>query len=125
MELFDKTQSSRKCLPDGCFYTENHHGTHWFQVSMNDTQVSQIELKAESANLSGEEVSVLLYHGETQVGACDLHSGNAWEGAETLSCDELVTANRVNITFTTKKYSSNLALYAINVTGLVTGKSDL
>ena len=93
---------------------------------MNDTLVSQIELLAWTYN-EGEEISVLLYHGETQVGVCDSHSGNAGPGegsAETLSCDELVTANRVKLTFTSRP-ESELFTDEIKVTGVVTGKSDL
>lgn len=94
-------------------YTKTFTGTHWWQVSMTDTIVSQIVLKA--ANYNGRyEINVSLYNGETQVGACDQHSGGG--RAETLSCDEPVTANRVKLTFTCTE-GNELEVYEIKVTG--------
>ena len=137
MELFNAEQSSTYCYGIICYnasrgidgddttlsFTAAFTGTHWWEVSMTDTIVSQIVLKADTYDFF--KINVLLYNGMTQVGACDQHSGE--EGpAETLSCDEPVTANRVDLTFTSD-YASSLSVYEIKVTSAAPapmGKSD-
>ena len=99
VELFNAEQSSTHCLSgtgtcypasraiDGNWDTNSMtnwaYGTHWLQVSMSNTLVDQIELKAPTGNY-GEEITVSLYSGETLAGQCQSHSVD-W-GTETLSC---------------------------------------
>ena len=88
----------------------------WFQVSMSNTIVYQIELKAQMSN--SEDITVSLYSGETLAGQCQSHTVSG--GTETLSCDR-VTADRVRLTVSsTITKSSALAVYEITVTGVPT-----
>ena len=92
MELFNAEQSSTyRGYPasnaiDGDWYTNSltahATGTHWLQVSMSNTTVYQIVLKALGGYYS-EEITVSLYSGETLAGHCKSHSGG-WTSDETL-----------------------------------------
>lgn len=134
MKLFNATQSSTRCYSaDSCQLadfaidgsweqpstTDRITGTHWLQVSMNDTLVSQIKLQSATG---GVLVTVLLYKGETQVGQCESHPGAG--SLRNLSCDELVVADKVKLTFNTTT-ASTLSVLEMEVIGVVMGKSDL
>ena len=127
MELFNAEQSSTECYNSGtCYPTSNAidgnwetysataytTGTHWLQVSMSNTLVDQILLKAGTGNY-GEEITVSLYSGETLAGGCESHSGS-W-GKEMLSCNS-VAANRVRLTLTGTR-ETWLYVYEIKVKG--------
>ena len=68
-------------------------GTHWWQVSMSNTAVYQIVLRA--GTITSDEITVSLYSGETLTGRCKSHSGSDASN-ETLSCDK-VSADRVRL----------------------------
>ena len=98
---------------DTCSATLHATGPHWWQVSMANTPVYQIVLKASSRY--GEDITVSLYSGETLAGQCQSYTTNG--GTETLSCDR-VKADRVRLTMSgTETY---LAVYEIKVTQLFT-----
>ena len=126
VELFNAEQSSTRCYSgtgtchpasraiDGNWDTTSRTnwatGTHWWQVSMSNTIVYQIVLKAWTGN--DEEITVSLYSGETLAGGCESHTGD-W-GTETLSCDR-VAADRVRLTMS----STSLWVYEIEVKGSI------
>ena len=128
VELFNAEQSSTYCYSysgtclnasnaiDGDWTTRSRTdwaiGTHWWQVSMSNTPVYQIVLKADTFY---REITVSLYSGETLAGQCTSHSGSS--STQYLSCDE-VTADRVRLTMsrTSRRY-----LYVDEMT--VTGAS--
>ena len=90
-------------------------GTHWLQVSMSNTIVYQIVLRAVTYN--SEEITVSLYSGETLAGQCKSHSGG-WSSNGTLSCDR-VTADRVRLTMSSTEVTG-LMVFEIQVTGVPT-----
>ena len=128
--LFNAEQSSTNCYSGTCYPASNAidgdwgtysatayvTGTHWLQVSMTDTIVYQIVLKAWTAY--SEDITVSLYSGETLAGLCKSYSGSGNSYKETLSCDR-VTADRVRLTVssTSRTY---LAVVEITVTGAST-----
>ena len=95
--------------------TADATGTQWLQVSMTNTIVDQIELRAYTP--SGEEITVSLYSGKTLAGQCKSHSGGAggWASRETLSCAK-VTADRIKLTMRSTS-KTRLSVYEIHVTG--------
>ena len=125
VELFNAEQSStyssyRASLAiDGDWDTYSHTGyatgTLWLQVSMTNTIVYQIVLRA--GTYYSEEITVSLYSGETLAGQCESHSGSGASN-ETLSCAR-VTADRVRLTMSSTS-STILAVYEITVTGAST-----
>ena len=128
VELFNAEQSSTWCYSDGTCYPASYAidgdwntdsytgwatGTLWLQVSMSNTPVYQIVLRAWS--YYSEEITVSLYSGETLAGQCTSHSGSSASN-ETLSCAK-VTADRVRLTLTLSSTSSTyLGVYEITVT---------
>ena len=86
-------------------------GTHWWQVSMTDMTVYQIELKARAYNR--EEITVSLYSGETLAGQCKSHTGG-FDSTETLSCDR-VAADRVKLSLSSSITATRLRVYEIKV----------
>ena len=123
--LFNAEQSSTLCYSDGtCLsasraidgdwktYSNTAHatGTHWLQVSMTNTLVYQIVLRASTKY--SEEITVSLYSGETLAGQCKSHTGTS-RSTETLSCAK-VTADRVRLTVSGTS-STYLAVYEITV----------
>ena len=95
-------------------YTGWATGTElWLQVSMSNTTVYQIELRAGTPYTSRGEITVALYSGETLAGQCKSHSGS-WASKETLSCAK-VTADRVRLTMSSTM-GTRLAVYEIIVT---------
>ena len=126
MELFNAEQSSTKCYSSGtCYpasnaidgdwstYSRADYATgNWLQVSMTNTAVYQIVLKATTPS-SGAEITVSLYSGETLAGQCQIHAGRG--SKRTLSCDR-VTADRVRLT-TTSNSRTMLYVGEIKVTG--------
>ena len=131
VELFNAEQSSTACDSVRCYNASNAidgswntysktapaTGTHWFQVSMSNTLVYQIVLRAWTRN-SEEEITVSLYSGETLAGQCKSHAGSY--GTETLSCDR-VAADRVRLTMSGTS-STYLAVYEITVEYLKPGE---
>ena len=125
--LFNAEQSSTYCSNSGTCYpaslaidgdwnTYSYTGsTHWLQVSMSNTTVYQIELRAWTRN-SEEEITVALYSGETLAGQCKSHSGSG--STETLSCAK-VTADRVRLTLSSTSWTY-LVVREITVTGAST-----
>ena len=91
-------------------------GTHWLQVSMSNTPVYQIVLKAYSYRV---EITVSLYSGETLAGQCP--SLNGGDSRETLSCDR-VAADRVrlSVSSTSSTHKTYMMVYEITVTGAST-----
>ena len=129
--LFNAEQSSTYCDSVRCYPASNAidgdwntysitayvTGTHW-QVSMSNTTVYQIELKAYTNNRV--EITVSLYSGETLAGQCESHSGSSGSNSykETLSCAK-VTADRVRLTVsgTSREYRTRLHVHEMTVTG--------
>ena len=123
VELFNAEQSSTynshpaSLAIDGYWttysYTALATGTHWLQVSMSNTTVYQIVLKAWTPY---GQITVSLYSGETLAGQCKSHTGRY--STQTLSCAR-VTADRVRLTLssTSRAY---LAVWEITVTGAST-----
>ena len=120
--LFNAEQSITLCYSDGTcwpasnaidgnWYTLSNTaiatGTHWWQVSMSNTPVYQIVLRASTKY--SEEITVSLYSGETLAGQCKSHTGTS-RSTETLSCAK-VTADRVRLTMS----GTYLAVYEITV----------
>ena len=116
MVLFNPEQSSTYCLDDGrCrsanraldgdwytnSYTETVTGLHWFQVSMADTLVYKMELKASTDPSQAITVKLLYNDKRLQLEFPD-HNG----GRETISVAEVLTADTVRLesTSATKFY---------------------
>ena len=131
VELFNVEQSSTYCYSGTCYPASlaidgdwNTHsrtayvtGTElWLQVSMSNTTVYQIVLRAWTRN-SEEEITVALYSGETLAGHCKSYSGGSASN-EMLSCNR-VTADRVRLTLSSTKQTA-LAVWEITVTGAST-----
>ena len=133
VELFNAEQSSTYCNSVRCYpasiaidgywntasITAYATGTHWLQVSMSNTTVYQIVLKAHTL-YTKEEITVSLYSGETLAGQCESHSGSSGSNSykETLSCAK-VTADRVRLTLSST-HRTRLVVYEIKVTGAYT-----
>ena len=121
--LFNAEQSSTYCNSVRCYnasraidgdwstYSRTDYvtGTHWWQVSMTNMTVYQIELKAVS--YYSEDITVSLYSGETLSGECQSHIGY---GRETQSCAR-VAADRVRLSTSSTKVTG-LYVYEIRVT---------
>ena len=135
VELFNAEQSGTRCnsaTSPTCYpasraidgdwttlsITDPATGTHWWQVSMSNTTVYQIVLRALRGYYS-EEITVSLYSGETLAGQCKSHTGSG--STQTLSCAK-VAADRVRLTLssTSREYSTMLWVYEITVTGAYT-----
>ena len=124
VELFNAEQSTTHCYSGTCFnasnaidgywntssYTVRATG-NWWQVSMSNTLVDQIVLKAATYPV-GEEITVSLYSGEKLAGQCKSHSGDY--ATETLSCDR-VTADRVRLTLSSTAGWARLIVNEITV----------
>ena len=124
--LFNAEQSSTWCFRGTCYnasraidgnwntysYTGYATGTElWLQVSMPNTIVYQIVLRAYTY-YSGEDITVSLYSGETLAGQCESHSGSS-ASTETLSCAK-VTADRVRLALSSTSWT-NMWVYEITV----------
>ena len=96
--------------------TDRATGTHWWQVSMTDTIVYRIVLKAGTSN-SDVEIAVSLYSGETLAGQCESHTGS-YRSTETLSC-AAVTADRVRLTISSTQLA-HLFVFEIKITRVLT-----
>ena len=94
--------------------TDRVTGTHWWQVSMTNMIVYQIELKA-GTRYTDEVITVSLYSGETLAGQCKSHTGGFYS-TETLSCDR-VAADRVKLSLssTSSITATRLRVYEIKV----------
>ena len=88
----------------------------WFQVSMSNTTVYQIVLKAQTSY--NKEITVSLYSGETLAGQCKSHTGSP-ASRDTLSCDR-VTADRVRLTISST-LNTRLEVYEIKVPTMTIG----
>ena len=125
MVLFNPEQSSTYCLDDGrCrsasraldgdwytnSYTETVTGLHWFQVSMADTLVYKIELKA-SAQPS-QPITVKLLHNDKTL---ELEFSDHTGGKNTIWVDEVLTADTVRLECTSTT-SLELLVGGIEVT---------
>ena len=121
--LFNAEQSSTLCYGGTCrnaslaidgnwntFSSTAWATAHWLQVSMTNTLVYQIVLRASTKY--SEEITVSLYSGETLAGQCKSHTGTS-RSTETLSCAK-VTADRVRLTVSSTR-STYLAVYEITV----------
>ena len=133
VELFNAERSSTYCYSGTCYpaslaidgdwdthsRTDPATGTHWLQVSMSNTTVYQIVLRAATYN-NEEEITVSLYSGETLAGQCTSHSGSSGSNSykETPSCDR-VTADRVRLTLSSTSWTY-LYVSEITVTGAST-----
>ena len=131
VELFNVEQSSTHCYSGPCYpasraidgdwdtrsLTAFATGTHWLQVSMSNTTVYQIVLRAYAPY---NEITVSLYSGETLAGECESHYTGSYASTKTLSCDR-VTADRVRLAVSSK-IRTYLAVYEITVEYLKPGK---
>ena len=125
MVLFNPEQSSAKCEDSGtCFpasraidgdwitnsITAAATGLHWFQVSMADTLVYKIELKA-SAQPS-QPITVTLLHNDKTL---ELEFSDHTGGKNTIWVDEVLTADTVRLECTSAT-SLELLVGGIEVT---------
>ena len=103
--------------------TDAATGTHWWQVSIANTTVYQVVLKARANN--NQDITVVLYNGRTLVGQCQSHTGHIGSGSkETLSCDRVTVADRVKLSFTSTT-GTFLKVYEMRVTGALSQKTGL